>query len=67
LPEFEDGRQGVVAVELRIPRNSEGEGRFIVSGTETQPIPLPAGAVVLPAACLLEEKQRVTIANFERL
>jgi len=67
LPKFEDGRTGVVSVELKIPRNAEGEGKFIVAVTETHPIPLPVGAVVLPAACFLKETQKITIANFERL
>jgi hypothetical protein len=67
LPKFEDGHTGVVSVELKIPRYAEGVGKFIVNGTETQPIPLPAGAVVLPAACFLKETQKITLANFERL
>jgi len=67
LPKFKDGRTGVVSVELEVPRNSEGQGKFIVDGVETLPIRLPAGAVVLPAACLLKETQRITLANFSRL
>ena len=66
LPNFEDGRTGVVSVQLEVPRNAEGQGRFRVDGVETLPIPLPAGAVVLPAACLLEETQKITLASFER-
>jgi len=67
LPKFEDGHAGVVSVELKLPRNAEGEGKFIVAGIETQPILLPVGAVVLPAACFLKETQKITFANFERL
>lgn len=67
LPKFERGGSGVVSVELNVPRDEEGEGKFIVDGTESRPIPLPSGAVVLPAACLLEKKQRITLARFKRL
>ena len=66
LPKFEDGSTGIVSVELKIPRYAKGEGKFIIAGTETQPIPLPTGAVILPAACFLKEAQKITIANFER-
>jgi hypothetical protein len=66
LPKFEDGRTGVVSVELNVPRDVEGSGRFIIAGTETNPIPLPSGAVVLPAACFLEVTQKISLANFRR-
>jgi hypothetical protein len=67
LTKFEDGHAGAVSVELKVPRNAEGEGKFIVDGRETQPILLPAGAVVLPAVCFFKETQKITFANFERL
>jgi len=67
LPKFAEGQPGIVSVELRVPRNAEGEGKFIVAGTETEPILLPVGAVVLPAVCFLKETQKITLANFERL
>jgi hypothetical protein len=67
LPKFGDGRTGVVSVELNLPRDIEGDARFIIAGAETSPIPLPSGAVVLPAACFLKETQSITLANFRRL
>lgn len=66
LPKFSDGRTGVVSVQLHLPRHDEGSGSFVVDGLETHRIRLPAGAVVLPAACLLEESQRVTLNRYER-
>ncbi len=66
LPKFEQGRSGVVTVELDIPRESEGQGKFKVGDVESKPIILPASAVVQPAACLLKQGQGITLANFER-
>jgi hypothetical protein len=66
LPKFADGRTGIVSLHLDLPRHDVGSARFRVNGTETRAIPLPAGAVVLPAACLLKETQRVTLAGFGR-
>lgn len=66
LPTFADGHQGVVSVELNLPRDSEGSGVFIVNGVRSQPITLPSGAVVMPAACLLKESQKITIKNYQR-
>jgi len=67
LPTFADGHTGTVSVELNLPRNTEGSGVFLINGAASQPITLPKGAVVLPAACLLEESQRITIENFKTL
>jgi hypothetical protein len=67
LPKFVDGHTGVVSVELNLPRNAEGLCKFIVDDVETLPIALPAGAVVLPAACLLKETQKVTLSNLRKL
>ena len=66
LPKFAGGRTGIVSVFLELPRTGEGSGRFQVNGVDTHSIPLPEGAVVLPAACLLKETQRVTLAQFQR-
>lgn len=66
LPKFADRRTGIVSVRLELPRFGEGTGRFRVNGVDTKGIHLPEGAVVLPAACLLRETQRVTLARFER-
>jgi hypothetical protein len=67
LPKFQNQHTGVVSVELDIPRDAEGCGRFIISGIETSAIRLPRGAVVLPAACFLKETQKVTLENFRRV
>lgn len=64
LPKFADGHTGVVTVHLELPRHSEGVAWFSVDRVNSQPIHLPAGAVVLPAGCLLKETQKVTLANF---
>ncbi len=65
LPTFADGHSGMVTVYLDLPRHTEGTAKFSIDGTETQSIPLPPSSVVLPAACLLRESQRVTLANFQ--
>jgi hypothetical protein len=61
LPKFEDGRTGVVTLELELPCDGAGTGRFRVQGQGSRSIALPSGAVVVPAACLLKEGQRVTL------
>jgi hypothetical protein len=66
LPKFAGGRTGIVSVFLQLPRTGEGSGRFRVNGMDTRCVPLPEGAVVLPAACLLQETQRVTLSHFQR-
>jgi len=65
LPKF-SGESGVISVEFRLPKDEPGQATFIVNGTRTPTIKLPEDAVVVPAACLLKKKQRVTLANFER-
>ena len=67
LPTFGDGRTGVVAVRLELPRTDPGRGIFIVNGVEAPPVELPAAAVVVPAACLLREGQRVRLSKLARL
>lgn len=66
LPTFPDKRRGVITLELELPRTKPGKATFLVDGVATPSIRLPPGAVVTPAACLLAETQRVTLANFER-
>lgn len=66
LPTFTNGKIGVVSVQLDLPRSKEGSAKFLVDGVSSRPIQLPEGAVILPAACLLKEGQRVTLARFER-
>jgi hypothetical protein len=61
LPKFADGRTGVVTLELELPRDRAGAVRFQVEGKSSRSITLPSGAVVVPAACLLKEGQRVTL------
>lgn len=65
LPKFENKRSGIVTIELNLPRNAEGEGKFIVNGVESNYIKLPIGAVIVPAATLLKKEQKITIANFK--
>lgn len=67
LPKFENGHSGIITIELNLPRDAEGEGEFIVNGIESQSIKLPTGAVVVPAATLLKEGQKITITNFRRM
>ena len=66
LPTLADGHTGVVSVELNVPRHAEGNARFMVDGVATPRVELPASAVMLPAACFLKERQKVTLANFRR-
>jgi len=66
LPTFADGRRGVVSVRLELPRIAPGRGIFIVDRLEAPPIELPTGAVVVPAACLLRESQRVRLGNLSQ-
>jgi hypothetical protein len=67
LPKFENGRSGVVQMHVSLPRQEAGLAKFIVNGVESKPIPLPEGAVVLPAACFLKTGQRITLMNFNHL
>src|SRR5262249_23147263 len=62
LPRFLDGRPGVVPQELELPRIEVGFALFRIQGQDSRHISLPAGAVVVPAACLLKEGQSVTLA-----
>ena len=57
LPKFENGRSGIVSVELKVSRMAKGKGIFIVAGTKTESIPLPAGAVVLPPLAFSKKKR----------
>jgi hypothetical protein len=61
LPKFADGRTGVVTLELELPRDGTGTACFRVQNKSSRSIALSSGAVVVPAACLLEESQRVTL------
>jgi hypothetical protein len=63
LPTVRDG--GTVSVRLDL--KAKNECVFIVGGVETPTIRLPAGAVVIPAACLLKRGQSVTLVNFRRV
>ena len=66
LPQFPDGRAGIVTVHLDLPRNAEGKARFSILGVDSQPIDLPESSVVLPAACLLAETQKVTLGRLQQ-
>lgn len=63
LPRVADGRSGVVSVRLKLPRDAAGTGWFSMSGAESRSIALPEGSVVLPAACLLRESQKVSLSS----
>jgi hypothetical protein len=63
LPTIRD--KGTVSVRLDL--KAKNECVFVVDGVETPAIRLPAGAVVIPAACLLKRGQSVTLANFRRV
>ena len=67
LPKFVDGRTGVISVHFELPRDGKGAARFAVDGVASRTIALSDGAVVLPAACLLKEGQRVRLAGFEKM
>jgi hypothetical protein len=66
LPTFENRHSGVVSVRLALPRARAGTGTFVVNGSEAPTIQLPVGAVVVPAACLCREEQRIRLAGFAR-
>jgi hypothetical protein len=65
LPKFK-GNSGVISLELILPNDADGSATFIVDGVRTPSVRLPAGAVVIPAACLLKQGQRVRLANLVR-
>ena len=67
LPKFEDGHRGVITLVLDLPREAKGEARFIVNGVDTPLIELLESSVIVPAACLLKETQKVTLTNFEQI
>jgi hypothetical protein len=67
LPKITDGSAGVVTVRLDLPRDAAGTGGFSMNGTDSHPIRLPEGSVVLPAACFLKESQKVSLANFRAM
>jgi hypothetical protein len=59
--------RGSGTVSVRLDLKTKNECVFVVGGVETPAIRLPAGAVVIPAACLLKRGQSVTLANFRRI
>jgi hypothetical protein len=56
---------GTVAVRLDLMKKHEFV--FFVDGIETPAIPLPRGAVIIPAACLHRVGQAVTLADPRRI
>lgn len=64
LPKVSDGHSGVVSVHLDLPRDAAGTGWFSMNGTDSRPIRLPEGSVVLPAACFLRESQKVSLSDY---
>jgi hypothetical protein len=67
LPKFSDAGRGIVSVRLELPRTQAGSGTFIVDDVASPAIELPAGAVVVPAACLLREGQRIRLGTLSRV
>ena len=65
LPKFDDGHSGTVSLNLNLPVDEPGSAKFSVNGASSNPIELPVGAVVLPAACLLAESQQVTLSELK--
>jgi hypothetical protein len=63
LPTIKDS--GTVTVRLDLKRKHECV--FIVDGVETPAIALPANSTIVPAGCLLKQRQAVTLANFGRV
>jgi len=63
LPTIRD--RGAVSVWLDL--QTKNELVFIVDGAQTPAIPLPGGAVAIPAASLFKRGQVVTLANFKRV
>ena len=60
LPTFPSG-EGTVTVEAHLPRQADGLARFLVNGVSSGAVWLPPGAVLVPAACLLDVGQEVTL------
>ncbi len=67
LPRFDNGHTGVVQLHVNVPREAAGSAKFRVNSVDSKPISLPAGAVVLPAACFLKTGQKITLSNFHRI
>jgi hypothetical protein len=67
LPFFENKESGVVSMDMVLPREGEGYATFSVNGVTSDRIALPAGSLVLPAACFLKKGQKITLRNFKRL
>lgn len=65
LPVMAEG-YGSVEVQAHLPREGKGLARFVVDGCPSRAVALPAGSVLVPAACLLEEAQSVTLRDFRR-
>lgn len=65
LPKIKDDN-GLIVLELNLPKDSTGDFTFIVNGIRTPRQKLSnSGAVVIPAVCLLSQGQKVTIENLK--
>ncbi|CAF0934466.1 unnamed protein product [Adineta steineri] len=59
---------GVIGLELDLPQTEIGKFTFIIDGVRTPTKQLPnAGAVAIPAVCLLSRKQKVILGKLVRL
>ena len=64
LPKFE-GDSGEISIEFHLPRKGENcSASFRVNGVRTPPITLPHSSVVVPAVCLLNPNQKISISSF---
>lgn len=56
-------REGLVTVEVHLPRSGPNWARFVVQGVASKPIALPEASIVVPAACLFFIGQKVTLTG----
>eukprot|EP00008_Paramoeba_atlantica_P005354 CAMPEP_0201489292 /NCGR_PEP_ID=MMETSP0151_2-20130828/21880_1 /ASSEMBLY_ACC=CAM_ASM_000257 /TAXON_ID=200890 /ORGANISM="Paramoeba atlantica, Strain 621/1 / CCAP 1560/9" /LENGTH=201 /DNA_ID=CAMNT_0047874835 /DNA_START=45 /DNA_END=650 /DNA_ORIENTATION=+ len=60
LETFKDNG-GVITMFLSLPREEKGSLSFELNGKRSKEVELPAGSVVMPAACFLVRNQKVRI------
>ena len=66
LPNFKAKNRGIVTLSVNLPRTAKGSAKFIINNISTREIVLPEGTVIMPAACFLKAKQKVSLSNFEK-
>lgn len=65
LPQCTEDNGHTIRLTVTVPRHRSGFARFTIGGVDSHAIALPAGAVIVPAACLMSPGQRVTLMSFE--